>query len=538
MGAAVSVEAFLELGTEEVVCLMMADERLACYAASAREHHITGKLLGTVCAESVAEQLGIDDAADVAYLQLLLRQQTKPKVCRQQSTLSQASTTSVGSHIEDHELCPDALERGLLEDIEEPVAEVPTLSATTKALRSSRSSRGDQKKKQERGVVASALEALGEKVEPPEVLEKVAPPPLETLKKAPLGTFKRARAIDRQDPLQVLATLNTRRRPQRVSAPAQLATQRQRRDCDAASSNPFDGDRPRDHICGRVAPEETIVSAVPKVLIETPSEENPYSLTHVPTPQKSTSSREQKQDPDGSVLAQLIAEVSGHYDGLDRFGFEALLLKYKIFQKAGMDELRESLFRLFERDGNGQVDVSEMTRALAVFQKGDKREKLKLIFQIYDRDGNGRVSRNELTKIMRSVVVDTRKLLRATLEYEASLQAAVGADIKDATLDAEHREGAIALAMNQTTKQQQVHITATNIVGEINVVVSKQNLLALLDDEKNEATADLDEQLLTHLVDDAMQKHAIENNGVLTLDEIDKWAGATQLIDQLMTHLR
>ena len=58
-----------------------------------------------------------------------------------------------------------------------------------------------------------------------------------------------------------------------------------------------------------------------------------------------------------SLVARIIDEVSGDYDGTDRDEFEALFKKYNRFQKAGMDELRGQLFAMFDRDGDGKVAV-------------------------------------------------------------------------------------------------------------------------------------------------------------------------------------
>ena len=62
----------------------------------------------------------------------------------------------------------------------------------------------------------------------------------------------------------------------------------------------------------------------------------------------------------------------------------------------------ERVFKLFDYDQAGQIDIREFMIALANFTGAGKDDKLKFSFMIFDEDGNGVITKDELTRILRA----------------------------------------------------------------------------------------------------------------------------------------
>jgi serine/threonine-protein phosphatase 2B regulatory subunit len=64
------------------------------------------------------------------------------------------------------------------------------------------------------------------------------------------------------------------------------------------------------------------------------------------------------------------------------------------------------IVRLFDKDGNDEVEFNEFIGALATFHSGTSQDKLKFVFKIYDIDGDGFISNGELFKVLKMMVGD------------------------------------------------------------------------------------------------------------------------------------
>ncbi|KAM3179763.1 hypothetical protein ACTXT7_000046 [Hymenolepis weldensis] len=71
------------------------------------------------------------------------------------------------------------------------------------------------------------------------------------------------------------------------------------------------------------------------------------------------------------------------------------------------------LFRTFDQDNSGQIDFSEFLSAISITQSGGPEEKLGLAFQLYDIDGNGHIEESEMNEII--------KLYNSTISFNGKL---------------------------------------------------------------------------------------------------------------------
>jgi Ca2+-binding EF-hand superfamily protein len=62
-----------------------------------------------------------------------------------------------------------------------------------------------------------------------------------------------------------------------------------------------------------------------------------------------------------------------------------------------------NLFDLFDRDGNGVIDFSELASGLSVLTGSSMDEKVQATFSLYDLNGDGFISLDEMTTYMTAV---------------------------------------------------------------------------------------------------------------------------------------
>lgn len=61
------------------------------------------------------------------------------------------------------------------------------------------------------------------------------------------------------------------------------------------------------------------------------------------------------------------------------------------------------LFVMFDADGNGVVDFTELASGLSVLCGGSREDKARIAFQLYDYDGDGVITLEEMTRYLTSV---------------------------------------------------------------------------------------------------------------------------------------
>jgi len=66
-------------------------------------------------------------------------------------------------------------------------------------------------------------------------------------------------------------------------------------------------------------------------------------------------------------------------------------------------DVQEKVFSIFDRDGNGVVDLMELISGMSLLCGGSDDEKIEAVFNAFDEDQDGFISLNEMFKFMTSV---------------------------------------------------------------------------------------------------------------------------------------
>merc|ERR1712115_397734 len=77
----------------------------------------------------------------------------------------------------------------------------------------------------------------------------------------------------------------------------------------------------------------------------------------------------------------------------------------KCFPGGNAGQFCDHVFRTFDSDKNGFVDFKEFLLAIDVTSSGTPEEKLNWAFSMYDVDGNGWIDLVELTRIVKSIYI-------------------------------------------------------------------------------------------------------------------------------------
>jgi len=79
----------------------------------------------------------------------------------------------------------------------------------------------------------------------------------------------------------------------------------------------------------------------------------------------------------------------------------ALLEQHNI--EAPSADVCNAVFELFDRDGNGIVDMMELVCGMSLLCQGTEQEKIEAVFKAFDEDGDQFVSMDEMNKFLLSV---------------------------------------------------------------------------------------------------------------------------------------
>lgn len=66
------------------------------------------------------------------------------------------------------------------------------------------------------------------------------------------------------------------------------------------------------------------------------------------------------------------------------------------------DILMERVFKAFDENADGSVDMKEWIMGMSVYLRGDTREKIKFCFDSYDLNGDGVISREEMFQFLKN----------------------------------------------------------------------------------------------------------------------------------------
>ena len=106
-------------------------------------------------------------------------------------------------------------------------------------------------------------------------------------------------------------------------------------------------------------------------------------------------------------LMNMLAEHTNERGEIDRESFFECFQKFSgPLNDENSTRLRvvlSGLYDLFDQDGNGTVDFTEITAGLSILTKGNKHVKAASAFQLYDVDENGVISMDEMIEYLHSV---------------------------------------------------------------------------------------------------------------------------------------
>jgi len=99
---------------------------------------------------------------------------------------------------------------------------------------------------------------------------------------------------------------------------------------------------------------------------------------------------------------------------------------YRITNPGGnAEQFCNHVFRKFCTGNNGYLDFEEFILALDMTNAGTAEEKLKVAFRMYDLDGNGELDLDEMTKIVQDIYTMQKVYAKLGAEYEKPEKSAV-----------------------------------------------------------------------------------------------------------------
>ncbi|XP_070702673.1 calaxin [Pempheris klunzingeri] len=88
--------------------------------------------------------------------------------------------------------------------------------------------------------------------------------------------------------------------------------------------------------------------------------------------------------------------------GLDRGKFRSIL--HNMFGMTD-DMIMDGVFRTFDKDNDGFVNMKEWVEGLSVFLRGTLDEKIKYCFHVYDLNGDNFISREEMFHMLKNSLI-------------------------------------------------------------------------------------------------------------------------------------
>ena len=103
-----------------------------------------------------------------------------------------------------------------------------------------------------------------------------------------------------------------------------------------------------------------------------------------------------------------FAKVADREGSLDRSAFNQIFLKLGPASESREDRMKlemvlDTLFRVFDTDGNGVVDFNELASGVSILCGGDEESKAKAAFALYDYDSDGYISLDEMQRYLTSI---------------------------------------------------------------------------------------------------------------------------------------